>query len=315
MKADDKLMAEAAAWADRTTQPDVHEEDTVAFERWMSASPAHREAFAEMRALWSSDALAEAASEVAYAAPCKARRKPWRVAAPLGLAMAAACVGAVLFTPWMDHRILETPRGETRIATLSDGSAIRLNGGARLSVRQSLLRRSVTLERGEAYFDVRHDGRPFVVDTGAGAVRVMGTTFNIDRLTDTRAEVTLYRGAVRLHAREGQVLDLVPGDRAVLEQGLIRRTPHAPSAQPDWIDGWFDADASTLGRLAAEIDRFSAVPITIDTAASQLPVSGRFRLSEPQAALSLISQAYDVDVESTAEAVNIRMRIDNRSRR
>jgi transmembrane sensor len=306
---DKRIRAEAAAWADRTAEPGVPPEEADAFERWMDASPAHREAFAEMRALWSSDALAEAASAVAQGSrPRRAARIPWFVMAPLGVAMAAACIGAVLFVPWMEHRTLEARRGETRIATLSDGSAIRLNGGARLSVRQGLLRRSATLEQGEAYFDVRHDGRPFVVDTGAGVVRVLGTAFNIDRLNPARAEVTLYRGAVRLRTRDGHTLDLAPGDRATLERGAILRTPHAPSDQPDWIDGWFDTDASTLGRLVAEIDRFSTTPITIDATAGQIPVSGRFRLSRPAAALALISRVYDVEVETAAEQIIVRTR-------
>jgi transmembrane sensor len=307
MTNDKRIMAEAAAWADRASHPDADLDDAAAFESWMNASPAHRAAFAEMIALWRSDALTQAAAEVEQRADLRRPlRVPWRLAAPSALAMAAVCIAAVLVAPWMDHRTLETRRGETRTVALADGTSIRLNGDARLSIRQSPLWRAATLERGEAWFEVRHDGRPFVVDAGEGEVRVMGTAFNVDRMACGRAEVTLYRGAVRLRTRGGQVLDLEPGDRAMLEHGRIRPTTHSLSTRPDWTDGWFDAEETTLGRLVAEIDRFSRTPVVIDGQASRIPVSGRFRLTDPPATLALIERAYDVRIDTTGETIVVR---------
>lgn len=295
MKANDKRMAEAAAWVDWAARPFTEAEDAAAFERWMD-SETNRQAFADLSALWRSDALGEAAAGLAVETP---RRRTWSVSWRLAIpSIMAAAVGvaAILFAPWMDYRTVETARAETRRVVLADGSTVRMNGAARLSIRQSPMRRSAALQQGEAFFDVRHDGRPFTVDTGEGAVRVMGTAFNVDRLELGRTEVALYRGAVRVRDRANEEMDLKPGDRVVLERGRMRRGAPVRIAQPDWLDGWFDAQDASLGQLVEELDRFSAMPIMIQGSARRTRISGRFHVAQPQSVLELIEAAYGVDV-------------------
>ena len=75
---------------------------------------------------------------------------------------------------------LRTPRGGGYRLRLADGSRVWLNAGSSLrypvgfqdSVRQVFL-------EGEAYFEVNHDGKPFIVSTGSMNPRVLGTSFNI----------------------------------------------------------------------------------------------------------------------------------------
>lgn len=305
MKADDKrIMAEAAGWVNWASRTATNTEEAQAFERWMGQDEAHRDAFAELAALWRSDALGEAAAGVAAARSRRRRLFVWPVIAPAGVALAAA-IAAFVFTPWLDHRSFETGRAETRTIRLADGSTVRMNGGARLTVRQGLVGRLATLERGEAFFDIRHDGRRFEVATGEGRVRVMGTAFNVDRLASGRTEVSLYRGAVRVRARGKSVLDLRPGERAVLERGGVQRIAEIDAAQPDWFDGWFDAQDAALGQLVEEMDRFSPKPIVIHGSARRMRISGRFHVAEPRAVLELISVAYGVEVQEMPDRILI----------
>ena len=298
MKADEtRILTEAAAWVEWAGGPATRDEEALAFERWMAESEAHREAFADLAALWRSDALGEAVSEMARTEPVKRRRDlPWNLLVPVGMAAAlAVCVG--VFAPLGDYRTIETARDESRTVVLADGSTVRLNGAARLQVSQGLLGRSVSLERGEAYFDVRHDGRGFSVATAEGEVRVLGTAFNVDRLASGRTEVSVYRGAVRFGPWLRPTLDLRPGDRVTLENGRLNRTPGAAAGrQPDWFDGWFDAGDASLGQLVEEADRFSPKPIVIDAPASRIRVSGRFNVGRSKDVLELIEAAYGVDV-------------------
>ena len=96
---------------------------------------------------------------------------------------------------------VQTRRGETRAVRLPDGTTLRLDGATQLTIRYGQTTRDVTLAGGAAFFDVVHDaGRPFTVHAGDGAIRVLGTAFDVDR-TEGRMEVAVYRGAVRLAGR------------------------------------------------------------------------------------------------------------------
>lgn len=306
MRADgNRIMTEAAAWVDWSTRQDASSEEAAAFDRWMSASDANRAAFAELASVWRSEALGEATALIASRRPRK-RRASWMVLAPVG-ALASALLVIGVLGPWMDHRVIETGRGERREVVLADGSRVTLSGSARLSVRQGLLRRSATLERGEAFFDVRHDGRPFSVGLGDGVVEVIGTAFNVDRSETGRTEVDLYRGAVRMSTRAGASMTLVPGQRGVLEHGRVRQAAPITAGAPDWMDGWFDTPDAALSHLVEELDRFSSTPIVVaDERARRIRISGRFRVGDPASVLDLIETAYDVQVEVRTDRILIK---------
>lgn len=309
MKTDQKrIMAEAAAWVDWSARSDVSTAEAAAFERWMGESEANRQAFADLAALWRSDALGEAAADVA-AARFKRRgyNPPWRFVIPSTVAAAMAAL-AVLYVPWMDHRTLVTERAAPSDTVLADGSLVRLSGGSRLVVRQSPMGRNVTLELGEAFFDVRHDGRPFAVSAGEGRVRVMGTAFNVDRLSSGRTEVALYRGAVRVRGRSKETMDISPGERVIVDRGRLSRGAPLSASKPDWIDGWFDTQDASLAHLVEEIDRFSAKPIVVDSAVRRMRISGRFQVGEPRAVLALIETAYGVQVVEESDRIRIERR-------
>ncbi|PZU62165.1 MAG: hypothetical protein DI552_00840 [Brevundimonas sp.] len=306
MKTDQKrVMAEAAAWVDWSARSDVSPAEVAAFERWMGENEAHRRAFADLAALWRSGALGEAAAGLAVAKPRRRERNlPWRLIVPTAMAAAAATL-VILYAPWMDYRTLETARAQSDEMRLADGSTVRLSGGARLLVRQSPMGRSATLEQGEVFFDVRHDGRPFAVIAGEGRVQVMGTAFNIDRLSSGRTEVALYRGAVRVRGRSRETIDLKPGERAVVDGGRLSRSAPLRAAGPDWFDGWFDTEDASLGQLAEEIDRFSLKPIQADPEVRRMRISGRFHVGEPHVVLALIETAYGVRVVEESDRIRI----------
>lgn len=314
MKSNDELiLAEAAAWVDWTSRPDAEPQKADAFERWMEADAAHRAAFADLSALWRSDALGEAAEDIALGVGRPPRRAfAWQAMVPVGLTASAVLAVVGLFAPLADYRTLETGRAETRDVTLADGTLVRMSGHSRLKVRQSLVRRSATLENGEVFFDVRPGGRNFVVDSPEGQVRVTGTAFNVDRSTTGRTEVSLYRGAVRVSDRAGGAAGLAPGDRAVMGQGRFRYTPAsnrgAVSDTPDWLNGWFDTHDASLARLVEELDRFSTTPIVIDETASGMRISGRFHVAEPARVLEVMRVAYGVEVERRPDSILIRRR-------
>jgi len=120
---------------------------------------------------------------------------------------------------------LRTPRGGGYNLMLSDGTEVWLNAGSsiRFPVSFSEETRAVSLE-GEAYFEVSHNGKPFIVSSGDMDVRVLGTSFNISAYKDeTVFKTTLVEGKVSVELRgEGDSLSnklvLSPDQQAIFLQ-------------------------------------------------------------------------------------------------
>jgi transmembrane sensor len=299
-----QVIEQAAAWVEWTSDGAAGPDKARAFDQWMAAAPEHREAFAELLALWRSDAMAEAAAE-AHAADNRRRapgRPIWLAAA---MATAVAAVAAVAIAPLREDEVFETPHGHGRLVRLADGSQAHLNGATRLEVRQGFFFRRATLEAGEAYFDVRHEPRrPFTVDAGEARVRVLGTAFDIDRHARGGVELAVYRGAVGVETSAGASARLTRGQRAAVQAGAIVRVARPAGEAPDWISGWFEASDATLGQLMEEIGRFADRPVATNQAAlAERRITGRFHVADPASALTAASLAYGLRVSTSPERI------------
>lgn len=115
---------------------------------------------------------------------------------------------SVSFLTWYVHsthspapapKLAETPKPmPDQCLTLADGSKILLHKNAHIDFDPafSAKTREVTLV-GEAYFDIRHDTRPFIVHTGPITTTVLGTAFNIDA-HGKDLTVTVLKGKVKV---------------------------------------------------------------------------------------------------------------------
>jgi transmembrane sensor len=178
-------------------------------------------------------------------------------------ATAGLVVTAIAVTLWLRPLTASAPLGERLVVSLADGSRVELNSGATLRYPRRFNRtRAINLE-GEAFFDVAHDGRPFIVETFDAAVTVLGTTFNIrawpDDLTPGTA-VTLATGRVQLEALVEAVPPVIlePGQTATVVAGRIEVS--APdSAIVDLMLAWRKGDFiyrdHQLGTILTDIER------------------------------------------------------------
>lgn len=186
----------------------------------------------------------------------------------------------------------ETARGQMLDVTLADGSSVRLNGATSLDVRLEDHRRSVTMQRGEAYFDVAHlPDRPFTVHAGGATTQVLGTAFNLD-IAGGGVRLAVYRGKVRFGDATAAVI--VPaGWRTRFADGRAQPPTRFDATQKDWRDSWLDIDAMPLGDLVDALNRRGG-PLIAPPPPSlrDLAVSGRFRLDSPQALLDAMGLAY-----------------------
>ena len=140
------------------------------------------------------------------------------------------------------EKTFSTPVGGRQILTLTDGSRIELNTDTVLRVALGKDHRTVWLDKGEAYFQVKHDAaRPFVIYTNGRRITDLGTKFLV-RADQGRLEVALLEGRVRLDAATDQpqaMTVLTAGDDAVAV-GNTTSVPRNPFAT-----FWPNSDGST----------------------------------------------------------------------
>ncbi|MEO9512692.1 MAG: FecR domain-containing protein [Flavobacteriaceae bacterium] len=104
---------------------------------------------------------------------------------------------------------------------LPDGSTVSLNGNSQIIYPKTFSGnvRMVTL-KGEAYFDIVHNKKkPFIVQTKAFDIKVLGTTFNVKSYPEDKlSETTLLSGKVELSREEETTIVLEPSQKAIFNR-------------------------------------------------------------------------------------------------
>ena len=167
------------------------------------------------------------------------------------------------FTPATYNQLI-TPVGGGYNLKLADGTNVWLNSDSELNfpVEFSDSTRHVFL-KGEAYFEVAHNGLPFIVSSGDMDIRVMGTSFNVSAYTnDLEYKTTLTEGKVRvdyLDVQKNKTHEfLTPNKQATInlnETGIALSEVDA-SQYSSWIDGKFEFNKEPLPQVLKRLSRW-----------------------------------------------------------
>jgi len=273
----DALEQRAAEWLQQQRYwKDWSPADQAALDAWLEESPNHAVAY------WRLAGGLDRTERLAALRPRRAHAVSgffsalWPVLPKLVAAFAAASVlggGALVMLNGPHYRddglqTYSTGLGGHQIITLADGSQIELNTDTRLRAEITAHRRFVTLERGEAFFQIVHDEkRPFVVQAGGQRITDLGTQFLARRETG-RLEVDLVEGKARVDTtgQNARSALLLPGDRAIAtanELSVTKKAPHKLQEQLGWRRGVIVFDNATLADAAAELNRYNQQKIVI----------------------------------------------------
>jgi transmembrane sensor len=196
---------------------------------------------------------------------------------------AAVSVGGSLLALHQENQTFATTIGGREALSLVDGSKIELNTDTVLRMAEGSSQRKVWLDKGEAYFDIKHDAaHPFVVMVGSHRITDLGTKF-IVRQDGDRVEVKLLEGSARLDANDGarsQTAVLKPGDVAIATadaMSVTKKPLKELANELGWRRGVLMFDHTTLAEAVVEFNRYNRQKIVIaDPQIARLEIGGTF---------------------------------------
>jgi transmembrane sensor len=253
-----------------------------------------------------------------------------RIGARAAAVLAFALTGVVAIWSTRDGERFGLPKtyatvhGQQRVQRLPDGSVLHLNTDSEVTVRYSRDERVIELDRGQALFEVAHEGtRRFRVAAGSAGVVAVGTRFDVYRKPLT-TRVTVLDGTVAVFSAPARPLgsgNELPTDALRLtdgfqievgdEVGLPRRVDSLASVA--WLERRIAFDNQTLGEVAAEFNRYGTETIVIDDEAlCTLPVSGVFDAYDVDSFIAFIRTLNDVVIKKTPTIVRVQRRASTR---
>lgn len=342
----------AAVWSECLQEAGDDARVRGAFESWRNRDPAHAAAFERIQRAKSLVASVADAPEIlalrletltrVAELQRRSRPQPRRYRrAWIGGALAAGLVlgvsAAALYWPQMPRALYEsavalltgnvytTGVGERLTVALDDGTIVTLDTGSRMSVHYRDGIRGITLDHGQAMFEVAHDAvHPFIVAVGDHSVTALGTQFDV-RLIDQELEVTLVEGRVAVSKEEmsgrvssdttdataspvskasrrvtGQVLvaELSPGQQFVEVASAAPIVRNIDIHQAiSWSSGQLIFENDRLADVVVEMNRYTRRHVVLgDARLSDLRVSGAFATGKTKIFVDALTTYFPITV-------------------
>ncbi|WP_411820052.1 FecR domain-containing protein [Hyphococcus formosus] len=321
-----EMDAAAAAWYARLDGDDVTAEDRAAFGQWIAESEHHKAAFERVATLWDGFGVLKELEDIALSAeecepskpPLITRRKIVAMAASIVMVVGVGVI-SMLYTSFTPERYA-TGVGEQKTIRLKDGSEVQLNTDTQILVKIDDKARHITLERGEAHFEVATDPqRPFSVFAGKGVFTAVGTAYTVRLRPGAEVEVTVSEGRIAMAAERalaqvtettettkikdqhllGTALDA--GQNAVFTdkvESIVSIEPNVLTRKASWRLGLLTYQGEPLSEVVADVSRYTDINIEISDAAIQsLPVGGTFRVGEIDAMFDALEVTFGLQIE------------------
>jgi transmembrane sensor len=272
--------------------------EQVELQTWLKESPENEQYFEALKRIWTESAEAAPALDVNTDVAWAKIKQRIHVPKPLtvkwlsmGNMLRAAAAILLLFTVFQFLNKTETPQEQTYAAdtkiektTLTDGSAITLNKKSSVTTVFSKKERRVRMT-GEAYFAVAKDAeKPFVIDVNSLEVKVVGTAFKIDNLSQLdKIIVVVDEGIVevkgknevkRLMKNQKAVYDIVSGNFVEVKENDDANAMAFKSRELIF-------ENTALKEVVAKINEFYSTPVEIvSRSIENCPISSPFHFDK-----------------------------------
>lgn len=274
------------------------EEENAVLE-WLEASPEHRDELNRLDAAFNAVVLhapngAALRRQRLFGGLRLRPRRLLRYAGAVAAALILMVGGGWLFASrqvrTFSERMnsIEVPAGQRISMTLQDGTKVWLNSGTTLTYPAVFSHRDRRVEvSGEAMFDVAPDAEhPFIVETYACDVEVLGTKFNVRaEESENIFSTALMRGRVkvsnRLSSGAGESIYMNPDDCVELVDGHLTLGHIEDPAEYLWPEGIINLHSASFEELIEKFERAYGIRIIIER--KELPrirCRGKIHVSE-----------------------------------
>lgn len=331
-----RQLEEAAEWLQRLQDSPCDEKLLGDWLKWCSAGSGNLEAFDRMQATWGAFDTPEVVTaanrlRVRDGAQAPRARRHWgstsfaraaSVLVVLGI-LALAATYAWRSQPDFPAQVLTTNVAEQGSQILADGSRVDLGAKTRIVTRFTDTERFISVESGEALFDVVKDPqRPFVVQAGAVRVTAVGTAFTVRRSTD-RTVVAVSEGVVRVAPRveDGSEtnaasvathqVQLRAGEQAAFTASTrsFNIVPIDPQVAIARVDGVLSFVDEPLGAVVSDVNRYAPFSIVItDPTLEQRAFTGTVYQDRIDDWLLALEQVFPVEVVKSGSKVELAAR-------
>lgn len=199
-----------------------------------------------------------------------------------------------------------TEIGMQRRVDLPDGSALVLDTNTLVQVAYERSQRRVVLLRGRMQASVAHDGnRPFVVTSGVGNVRALGTVFQVE-LQVGNTVVALLEGRVIVDTNGNQsrrAVELHPLQQLAYDADGKLGSPKSVdrSVAENWTRGRLVFKEERLADLIAVFNRYSHQQLILSQSElGEIRVSGVFNAGDQPGLLATLRQGWGLQAKPVA---------------
>ncbi|MRW89567.1 DUF4880 domain-containing protein [Duganella sp. FT80W] len=255
-----RIAEQAAEWIislgadDADQRPDLQ----AGFEAWKQADPRHAAAAQRMQAMLGQlDAYGGSPARAALASAGRVSRKLPLARAAAALMVTALLTALALGVPLTQPSLLladiRTGSNEWQTRVLADGSRITLSSGSAVDLAFSEEQRVVRLLRGEVLVEVARDpSRPFLVQTGDGSIRALGTRFTVER-GEKATELAMLESKTEVRTQDHPAVPTVvsAGEKVRFTRDGVGAV--TPVDVASIADAWRDHQLVVQGRPLAEV--------------------------------------------------------------
>jgi transmembrane sensor len=293
-------------------------DDQQHLDQWLEESDAHKAAYWRLEHGWrEADRIGSIGRVEAGRGGAYGPLSNWTKIVALAACLALFVLGFAVLRPELGligqgyeaATPYRTAIGGHELVALADGSRVELNTDT--AIRASAKRRSVWLERGEAFFDVASaSGRQFVVHAAGRSVVVLGTQFSV-RLKGDELTVAVLEGRVRIEDGEDSERSTTIGAGSIAvanKSGLLltNDTPSKVRALLAWRSGRLLFDDARLSEAAAQFNRYNRKQLIItDADAAKIRIGGSFDARNVDAFARLLGSAYGLNVQSASDRISV----------
>ena len=159
---------------------------------------------------------------------------------------------------------IEIPRGGEYKIVLSDGTRVYLNSQTELRFPESFANSDERLVylSGEAYFEVaKNPSKPFIVKCEDYAVKVLGTTFNVNSYENEEvSKTTLATGKIEIDMA-GKRKVLKPGQQAVIKDGEMDVKEVDVEVYTTWMYENFRFQSESIQEIMTKLSRWYVMDV------------------------------------------------------